>query len=106
MTYYGSRKDVFSMKNGWMGFDDLVEGLARSVQSAQDKLAGTGDASTHLRIKDIRIDMPIEVHHEAGTSDTRVRLPSFALQLNRDVNEKLLSRVQFTLSHVLKQPEQ
>ncbi|KIL35169.1 hypothetical protein SD71_16220 [Cohnella kolymensis] len=105
MTSYGSRKDMFSLENGWMTLDDLLQGLARSIQTAQDKLHEAGDSKTHLQIKDIRMDMPMEVHHEAETSETRVRLPSVSLQMNGDVKEAHISRFQFTLGHVIKHEE-
>jgi len=105
MTSYGSRKDPFSLKNGWMNFEDLVHGLSRSVQSAQQKLAETADSGLHLVIKDIKLDIPMEVHHDAGTSETRVRLPSLALHLNGNVNDQHLSRFQFSFGHAVKHSE-
>jgi hypothetical protein len=102
MAFFGSRKDPFSMGHGWMNFEDLVHGLARSVQNAQDKLAEAGDQNFHLIIKDIRVDIPVELHHDTDSGMTRVRLPSLAKHLSDDLQEHHLSRFQFTFSHMIR----
>jgi|GEM_PF-438033 len=102
MAFFDGGKDPFTAENGWLNFETLVQGIDRSIQAAQEKLAETEDQDFHLMIKDVRLDISVELHLDPDSGMIRVRLPAVAKRLGEDPQDGQLSRIQFTLGHVIR----
>lgn len=104
MSLFGSRNDPFSIRNGWINFDELFVILGNSVQKSQDKITNiSNNDNTNIKmiLKDIKMEIPLEVHHDISNGTTKVRLPSLSRRIDDDFQSDHLARISFSFSHTI-----
>ncbi len=85
--------------SGWIPLQSFISVIHKNVAQAQERLSKMETEQGHLVLKDLRIELPAEVH-VGSDGETHLRFPSEARINDPEFRDPHLSRLGFTLSYV------
>jgi hypothetical protein len=89
-----------SEKTGWISLQEFLTIIHRSVSDTQGKLASLQSEEGQIVLKDLKVDLPVEIHVDPDTNQTKIRFPSEARHIDNAFHDEHLSRISFTLGYI------